>query len=83
MLVTLGARGGLLLDADGMELLSAPTVKVVDTTGAGDTVNGALAAELANGSELHDAVRFALAAATLSTRAAGAREGMPRRDEVS
>jgi ribokinase len=83
VLVTLGARGGLLIDADGMEMLSAPTVKVVDTTGAGDAVNGALAAELANGSDLHDAVRFALAAATLSTRVAGAREGMPRRDEVS
>ena len=83
VLVTLGARGGLLVDADGMEMLSAPTVKVVDTTGAGDAVNGALAAELATGTELHDAVRFALAAATLSTRVAGAREGMPRRDEVS
>jgi len=83
VLVTLGARGGLLVDADGMEMLSAPTVKVVDTTGAGDAVNGALAAELATGTDLHDAVRFALAAATLSTRAAGAREGMPRRDEVS
>jgi len=83
VLVTLGARGGLLVDADGMEMLSAPTVKVTDTTGAGDAVNGALAAELAAGTELHDAVRFALAAATLSTRVAGAREGMPRRDEVS
>jgi ribokinase len=83
VLVTLGARGGLLIDADGMEMLSAPSVSVVDTTGAGDAVNGALAAELAAGADLHDAVRFALAAATLSTRVAGAREGMPRRDEVS
>src|SRR4051812_7595109 len=83
VLVTLGARGALLVDANGMEMLSAPNANVVDTTGAGDAVNGALAAELAGGSELHDAVRFALTAATLSTRAAGAREGMPRRDEVA
>jgi len=83
VLVTLGARGGLLIGSGGMEMLSAPTVKVVDTTGAGDAVNGALAAELATGADLFDAVRFALAAATLSTRVAGAREGMPRRDEVS
>jgi len=82
VLVTLGARGGLLIASGGMEMLSAPTVKVVDTTGAGDAVNGALAAELATGADLFDAVRFALAAATLSTRVAGAREGMPRRDEV-
>jgi ribokinase len=83
VLVTLGARGALLVDEHGMDMLSAPSVKVVDTTGAGDAVNGALAAELATGRELHDAVRFALTAATLSTRVAGAREGMPRRDEVA
>jgi ribokinase len=82
VLVTLGARGALLVDEEGMDMLSAPTVRVVDTTGAGDAVNGALAAELATGQSLHDAVRFALAAATLSTRVAGAREGMPSRDEV-
>ena len=82
VLVTLGARGALLL-AEEVERLAAPVVTPVDTTGAGDTVNGALAAELAAGRDLRDAVRFALAAAALSTRAAGAREGMPRRDEVA
>jgi ribokinase len=78
VLVTLGARGALL----GDEEIPAPRVRAVDTTGAGDTVNGALAAELAAGRELADAARFAVAAAALSTRAAGARGGMPRRDEV-
>jgi ribokinase len=82
VLVTLGAHGALLLDGEAAERLPAPAVQVVDTTGAGDTVNGALAAELAAGRPLRDAVRFALAAAALSSRAAGAREGMPRRDEV-
>jgi ribokinase len=83
VLVTLGGRGGLLVDAGGIDMMSAPAATVLDTTGAGDAVNGALAAELAAGRDLHDAVRFAIAAATLSTRAAGAREGMPRRDEVA
>jgi ribokinase len=78
VLVTLGSQGALL---EG-ERLPAPTVEVVDTTGAGDTVNGALAAELAAGRPLHEAAAFAIAAAALSTRAAGARAGMPRRDEV-
>ncbi len=82
VLVTLGAEGALLLEHDACERLPAPAVAVVDTTGAGDTVNGALAAELAAGRPLRDAARFALAAAALSTRAAGARAGMPRRDEV-
>jgi ribokinase len=81
VLVTLGPDGALLLD-DTAERLRAPAVDVVDTTGAGDAVNGALAAELAAGRPLRDAVRFALAAAALSTRAAGARAGMPRRLEV-
>jgi ribokinase len=83
VLITLGARGALLLEPGGEpQLLPATKVDVVDTTGAGDTVNGALAAELAAGRALRDAVRFALAAAALSTTAEGARAGMPRREEV-
>jgi ribokinase len=82
VLVTLGAQGALLVDGDQVDRLPATPFEVVDTTGAGDTVNGALAAELAAGRPLRDAARFALAAATLSTGAAGARAGMPRRDAV-
>jgi ribokinase len=82
VVVTLGAEGALLLDGDAVERVPAPAVEVVDTTGAGDAVNGALAAELAAGRPLREAARFAMAAAALSIRAAGAREGMPRRDDV-
>jgi ribokinase len=82
VLVTLGAEGAVLLDEGRSDRLPAPTVDVVDTTGAGDAVNGALAAELAAGRPIAGAARFAIAAAALSTRAAGARAGMPRRDEV-
>jgi len=83
VLITLGSRGALLLEPGGEpQLLPATKVHVVDTTGAGDTVNGALAAELAAGRSLADAARFALKAAALSTTAPGARGGMPRRDDV-
>ena len=82
VLVTLGAEGALLLEDGSDHRFSVPSVEAVDTTGAGDAVNGALAAGLAAGDPLHDAVRFALAAASLSTRVAGARAGMPRRDDV-
>jgi ribokinase len=83
VLVTRGARGALLLEPGGEpQRLDATEVDVVDTTGAGDTVNGALAAELAEGRSLADAARFALRAAALSTTAPGARGGMPRRAEV-
>jgi ribokinase len=82
VLVTVGARGALLIDGGGTRRLHAPSVEPVDTTGAGDAFNGALAAELAAGREPADAAAFAVAAASLSTRRVGAREGMPRRDEV-
>jgi ribokinase len=82
VLITLGARGALLLDDGEPTRLAAPKVDVVDTTGAGDTVNGALAAELAAGRGLADAARFAIAAAAVSTGKEGARGGMPRRAEV-
>jgi ribokinase len=82
-LITLGGDGALLLEPGGSPTrLHAADVEVVDTTGAGDTVNGALAAELAAGRPLADAARFALAAAALSTTAAGARGGMPSREAV-
>jgi ribokinase len=82
VLVTLGARGALLIDGERREPIPAPSVEAVDTTGAGDALNGALAAELAGGAALADAARVAVAAASLSTRRAGARAGMPRRDEL-
>jgi hypothetical protein len=83
VLLTLGARGVLLVDGGEPELIAAPRVEVADTTGAGDTFNGALAAELAAGRALRDAAAFAVRAASLSTRVAGAREGMPRRAELT
>jgi ribokinase len=83
VLVTLGARGVLVVDGNAAETIAAPSVDVVDATGAGDAFNGALAAELAAGRPLRDAAALAVRAASLSTRVAGAREGMPRRDELA
>jgi ribokinase len=83
VVVTLGAAGALVVErVDGRIRTTdvpAHTVTAVDTTGAGDTFSGALAAELAAGRALVDAVRRAGAAAALSTTKAGAREGMPDR----
>jgi ribokinase len=82
VVITLGPDGAHARTVSGTFLAPAPSVTPVDTTGAGDAFNGALAVALAEGRELRDAVGFAVAAAALSTRAEGAREGMPRRDEV-
>jgi len=75
---TRGADGAVVHRPDGSEeSIPAPSVPVVDTTGAGDCFNGVLAARLAWGTELPVAVRNAVIGASLSVRAAGAREGMP------
>ena len=76
--VTLGAAGALFVPELGPAVLvPAPAVRPVDTTGAGDAFNGALAAALAAGIEPGPAVRRAVTAAGLSTTRAGARGGMP------
>ena len=78
VVVTLGAAGALVVPADGPAArIPALRVVPVDTTGAGDAFNGALAAGLAAGLPLTEATRRAVAAAGLSTTRAGARGGMP------
>jgi ribokinase len=76
--VSLGAAGALLVGRGTAPLeLPARRVDAVDTTGAGDALNGALAEGLATGQSLEEAARCAVVAASLSTTRAGAREGMP------
>ncbi|HZD64830.1 MAG TPA: PfkB family carbohydrate kinase [Acidimicrobiales bacterium] len=80
--VRLGARGALLADAGGRHHWRPPPGAVVDTTGAGDTFCGVLAAGLAQGLTLPEATRRAVAASALSVRVAGARAGMPTRAAI-
>ena len=83
VIVTQGAAGALLADgATRQRFPGFPAPAVVDSTGAGDTFNGVLAAWLAGGAALPEAIRAANAAAALSIGAAGAREGMPVREAI-
>lgn len=77
VVVTLGERGGRAFD--GQRLIEWPghAVPVVDSTGAGDTFVGALAAGLLAGLDFEPALRRANVAAALSCTVAGARGGMP------
>lgn len=77
VVVTLGARGALVVDGNGSEHVPAPAARVVDTTGAGDTFSGVLATELAAGRTLRAGAEVAVTAASLSVAAEGARGGMP------
>ena len=82
VVVTLGADGALLAEGSRRRGVAARSVDVADTTGAGDTFSGVLAAWLASGHDLEHAVEAANAAAGLSVTRAGAREGMPDRDAI-
>ena len=77
VVVTQGADGVLVVTGDSVLHIPAPSVSVRDTTGAGDTFNGVLAARLAAGDDLGAAVTYAVAAAALSVTEVSARVGMP------
>ena len=82
VLVSLGRRGALLVSGRQARTIAAPKVEAVDTTGAGDALNGALAAGLAAGLDLQAAATRAVAAASLAVTRAGAREGLPTGPEL-
>lgn len=82
MLVSRGADGATLRTGGTERDIPALQVEAVDTVGAGDTLNGALAAALAFGRPLEEAAQRAVAAASLAVTKRGAREGMPTADEL-
>ncbi|HEX3020942.1 MAG TPA: ribokinase [Lachnospiraceae bacterium] len=83
LVITQGSRGVSVCKESG-EVLLVPARKanVVDTTGAGDTLNGAFTVALADGKDIASALAFANVAASLSTEKFGAQGGMPSYDEV-
>src|SRR5436190_18785126 len=80
--VTLGKRGVLALVGGEPSLIAGRAVKAVDTTGAGDCFVGALAAQLANGKAIGDALEYANAAASICVQRMGAAPSMPTTAEV-
>jgi ribokinase len=82
VVVTLGAQGALLAEGSRRRPVQALQVDAVDTTGAGDTFSGVLAAWLASGHDLDDAVEAANCAAGLSVTLRGARDGMPQQATI-
>ncbi len=80
--ITLGALGTLADTPEGRVHTPAFAVTAIDTTGAGDAFNGALAVALAERAPLPAALRFANAAGALACTRRGAQPAMPRRAEV-
>lgn len=84
VVVTLGAQGALVVRRRQKRavLVPAPDVDTVDATGAGDVFCGALATALSEHHDLERAAALAVAAASLSTTAWGARGLLPTRQEA-
>lgn len=82
-IITKGKEGITYTSKSGKtQTIPAFHVPVTDTTGAGDTFNGAFATEWARTNDLEQAITFANAAAALSIQRPGAQSGMPTHQEV-
>ena len=82
VIVTLGERGAHVAIKDDRFSVPAPKVKVVDSTGAGDAFNGALAVALSEGEPLSAAVRFANYAGAFTVTRGEVIPALPTRREL-
>ncbi len=82
VLLTLGERGALLVDASGVDHIVPLRVEAVDPTGAGDAFIGSLAVFLGEGLALRQAVARANAVAALTVTRLGTQSSFPTRNEA-
>jgi ribokinase len=78
-----GSRGAYLVSDGIAQAVKAPSVDVVDTTAAGDALNGAFAVAMMLRKSPLESVQFAVTAASISVTRAGAQPSMPTMDEVA
>jgi len=83
VVVTEGARGARIETRDGSSRVAPFSVTAVDTTGAGDAFAGSLAARLAGGTPLAQALRWAAAAGALATTVVGAVPSIPTAEQIA
>lgn len=83
LIVTLGSEGvTTAIDKDTILKVPARKANIVDTVGAGDTLNGAFCVRIAEGDNMEAALKYANTAASLSIEKLGAQSGMPTKEEV-
>ncbi|WP_262031643.1 ribokinase [Microvirga sp. Mcv34] len=82
-IVTLGAAGAMLSTGGSVVTIPAPAVEAVDTAGAGDVTVGTLAAGIAAGEPVANALSLAIAAASLSVTRPGTSPSFPTRAEMA
>lgn len=82
VLVRTRGGGDVVIETGERVTATPPSVRAVDTTGAGDVLNGVVAARLAAGASVPEAVDTGVVAAALATREEGARRGIPTLEDV-
>lgn len=83
LIVTLGSAGvAVAVDNNTVHKIPVRKANVIDTTGAGDTLNGAFCVRICKGDSIVDALKYANVAASLSIEKLGAQSGMPTEEEV-
>lgn len=82
LVVTQGRRGALIVTPDGSEEIPSVAIQAVDTTGAGDSFNAALAVGLGEGMSLRDAVQRANLAGAYTAMHLGVIDGLPSRSSL-
>jgi ribokinase len=83
VVVTLGSEGAAIVTPETITRVPAHVVNAVDSTGAGDTFCGTLAARLADGSDMDAAVETAVRAAALTVTRRGAQASFPTAEELA
>jgi len=82
VVMTLGEKGAFFMNREEQGYIPVVSVNTIDTTGAGDAFNGALAVSIAEGKILKDAIQFANMVAAISTTRFGTARAMPLRNEI-
>lgn len=82
VIVTLGDKGSMLYNSDGVVTVPARKVNAVDTVAAGDTYNGAFTVALAKGKSFVEAMEYATAASAIAVTRAGAQASIPFASEL-
>lgn len=82
LIVTLGTKGSTYFDGQVIQLIPAIKTEAIDTTGAGDTFNGAFSFAVSKGLDMRESLKFATLASHLSVQQFGAQGGMPTLSEM-
>ena len=82
VIITLGKKGAYFQNENVSLRINAPVVTAIDTTAAGDTFSGALAVALTEKMSWEEAIKFAVATASISVTRLGAQASIPYRSEI-